>query len=218
MKESSREFALPAGPSAMAKAEVRDMPPELRPPPLEPLGPGPHKKEVDPNVHAIPVHHPSATVTKHAPPPPSAITGAVASPASAPASATSTPTPAPSPNATPTSSEPFSLGRAWVEIGIVTPDRVKEQAVRLAVRNLTLGRCYHAALLSKQSHAAGNSILQLSFDAEGKCSGALLLDAQFLPEMTACVQNGALTMNIGPDNVTSPSGGTAEVRLLFKNQ
>jgi len=108
------------------------------------------------------------------------------------------------------------MGRAWMEIGMITPERVRERDVRLGVRQVELGACYRHALQAKQSHATGIALLTLSFDVGGATKSAVVTDNAFLPEMSRCLQQRALTIAV-PAGAVDSQGGTATVQLVFKN-
>jgi hypothetical protein len=56
--------------------------------------------------------------------------------------------------------------------------------------------------------------LNLSIDDSGKVSGAILTGADWLPEMTRCVQGSTMGLQLRQGAV-QPGGGTAEVWLSF---
>jgi hypothetical protein len=97
----------------------------------------------------------------------------------------------------------------------VTPNNVKGDAVRLAVRQAALTPCYRNALRARAARATGTATLNLSIDESGKINGAVLTSAEWLPEMIRCVQGTTMGIQLRPGSV-EPGGATAEVWLSFR--
>jgi hypothetical protein len=57
----------------------------------------------------------------------------------------------------------------------------------------------------------------MSFDERGALKSAVVTDTQFLPEMTRCLQQRALTVLL-PSGAVDSQGGTATAQLVFKNE
>jgi serine/threonine protein kinase len=135
-------------------------------------------------------------------------------PASAPASASAPPIANPEavePPADPT----FDPGQAYVEVGMVNVEGVKEHAVRGALHGVPLAQCYRTALRARGARAPGVATLNLSFDDSGLARSAVVTGADFLPGLARCVQNAAAGLRIGASQVES-AGGVAEVTLGFR--
>jgi hypothetical protein len=150
---------------------------------------------------------------------------AVASVAAAPPAAPSAPAVASDPTSNPIAAagvveapaaDPtFDPARAYVEIGMVNVENVKEQAVRAALHGLALGQCYRSSLKAKGARAPGVATLNLSFDESGVARSAVVTGADFLPGLARCVQDASVTIRIGSAQVES-GGGVAEVTLGFR--
>ena len=98
----------------------------------------------------------------------------------------------------------------------MTPSNVNGDAVRAALRGVPLTTCYRNALRARGRRAFGSATLNLSIDETGKVSGAILTGADWLPEMSRCVQgrrHGRAASSRAP---SSSGGGTAEVWLSFR--
>jgi eukaryotic-like serine/threonine-protein kinase len=136
----------------------------------------------------------------------------VASAAAAPA----TPGPSPAPDAPPPVADPtFDPDKAYVEVGMINAEGVKEHAVRGALHGMSLAQCYRSALHARAARATGVATLNLSFDETGLARSAVLTGADFLPEVARCVQDTATGMRIDHAQV-DPGGGTAEVTIGFR--
>jgi hypothetical protein len=109
----------------------------------------------------------------------------------------------------------FDAEKAYVEIGMINADGVKEHAVRAALHNAALSQCYKSALRVRGSRATGVATLNLSFDEGGAVRSAILTGADFLPALARCVQDAASAVRIGKVHV-EPGGGVAEVTLGFR--
>ena len=88
-------------------------------------------------------------------------------------------------------------------------------AVRAALRSVALTTCYRNALRARGRREFGSATLNLSIDGAGRISGAILTGADWLPEMTRCVQGGAMGIQLRSGSVNQ-GGGTAEVWLSFR--
>jgi serine/threonine-protein kinase len=162
----------------------------------------------------------SAQGSAPAPAPAVASTTAPSSPA-APAIPAAPPTPAapmpPLPAGAP-SGEPgdpsFDPSRAYVEVGIVNAQGVREGAVRVALRGVSLSPCYRSALVAHGARATGLATLSLSIDETGVVRSAIVTGANFLPGLARCVQAVASNVSV-PRAKVDLGGGTAEVTLAF---
>jgi hypothetical protein len=83
------------------------------------------------------------------------------------------------------------------------------------MRAANLTQCYRNALRTRGQRAFGSATLNLSIDESGRVSGAILTGADWLPEMTRCVQGNASGIQLRAGAVES-GGGTAEVWLSFR--
>jgi serine/threonine protein kinase len=108
----------------------------------------------------------------------------------------------------------FDADRAYVEVGMINAEGVKERAVRGALHGLGLSQCYKSALRAHGARSTGIATLNLSFDETGLARSAILTGADFLPGLARCVQGMASGMRIGGAQVEG-SGGVAEVTLGF---
>ncbi len=121
--------------------------------------------------------------------------------------------PAPTPPA-PDSAQ-YDPSKATVAVGSVTPSNVNGDAVRAAMSGANFTTCYRNALRARGQRAFGSATLNLSIDEGGRVSGAILTGADWLPEMTRCVQGSASGIQLRAGAVES-GGGTAEVWLSFR--
>jgi serine/threonine-protein kinase len=126
------------------------------------------------------------------------------------------PAPAPVPPAPAPPDVPYAMGRAWMELGMITPERVRERDLKVALRQLDLGVCYRQALQANKSHATGIALVTMSFDERGATKSAVVTDIDFLPQMARCLQQRALAVAL-PTGAVEPQGGTATAQLVFKN-
>jgi hypothetical protein len=156
-----------------------------------PVSPSPGAPPSGPTVSA-----PSATPAEGTPP----STGAVASGGQGDS-------PPPDPG--------FDPAQAYVEVGMINAEGVKEHAVRGALHNLAFAPCYRSALRTKGSRAPGVATLNLSFDETGLARSAVVTGADFLPGLARCVQEAASGMRI-PSTQVDSGGGVAEVTLGFR--
>jgi hypothetical protein len=92
---------------------------------------------------------------------------------------------------------------------------VNGDAVRAAMRGVNFTQCYKNALRARGQRAVGSATLSLSIDEGGRVSGAILTGADWLPEMTRCMQGSASGIQLRAGAVES-GGGTAEVWLSFR--
>ena len=109
----------------------------------------------------------------------------------------------------------YDPSQASVAVGSVTPSNVNGDAIRAALRGVPFTTCYRNALRARGRRAFGSATLNLSIDPTGKITGAILTGADWLPEMTRCMQGGAMGVQLRPGSVDQ-SGGTAEVWLSFR--
>jgi serine/threonine-protein kinase len=158
------------------------------------------------------------------PAPSAAPSVAVAAVVSAPLPVPSAAPPLPAPPAPSTAPEPaptaaadpdFDPEKAYVEIGLINAQGVRERAVRGALRGIGLVACYRRALHTKGARAVGTATLDLSIDESGSTRSAIVSGADFLPGLTRCVQGAASSASVARSQVDS-GGGTAEVTLAFR--
>ena len=109
----------------------------------------------------------------------------------------------------------FDPEHAYVEVGLVNAQGAREPAVRAAMRNLGLARCYRGALRARGGRATGTATLNLSFDESGFARSAIVTGADFLPGLARCLQGASAGARI-PRAAVDPAGATAEVILAFK--
>ena len=151
---------------------------------------------------------PSSSATPAiAPPQPSA----APQPAAPPPSVASAPPPAPVAAPDPD----FDPERAYVEIGLINAQGVRERAIRAALRGIGFAGCYRKALHARGSRAVGTATLDLSIDEGGAARSAIVGGAEFLPGLTRCLQGAASGVSVPRSQVDS-GGGTAEVTLAFR--
>jgi serine/threonine protein kinase len=211
-------LAVPISDGAAASQGVASAspPPEVDLTPLLPAGPaGLPVKPAAPDAPLPPAHGVAGHSRSTRTPPSSPLTNAAAaSPAATPPPA---PAPAPETAAAPPVAETaaYDPSQATVDVGSVTPSNVNGDAVRAAMRGLPLTTCYRNALRARGRRAFGSATLNLSISETGKVLGAILTGADWLPEMTRCVQGGASGMQLRAGAVSS-GGGTAEVWLSFR--
>ncbi|MGO8994447.1 MAG: serine/threonine-protein kinase [Polyangiaceae bacterium] len=208
-----RAVALSAAPGSSASSE----PPTVDLAPLLPAGGGASPEPAGSHQGDRPSHGGSG----HSHAPHNAATAPQAAPGAAVATAAPPPPVAavPAANAAPPPQVPdtpsYDPAQASVDVGSVTPNNVNGDAVRAAVRGVALTTCYRNALRARGRRAFGSATLSLSIDGSGKVSGAILTGADWLPEMTRCVQGSTMGMQLRPGSVEQ-SGGTAEVWLSFR--
>jgi hypothetical protein len=178
-------------------------------PPLESLEPG---SSASASRHLGPHASHSAFAASSVRLPPSAVAVASAAPPATTAVATASATVA----TTATDPDPsFDPTRAFVEVGLVNAQGVRESAVRGALHNVGLASCYRTALKAHGARAMGVGTLDLSFDENGTMRSAILTGAGFLPGLARCIQGLASGAGIAKSQV-DPGGGTAEITLAFK--
>jgi hypothetical protein len=136
---------------------------------------------------------------------PPAAASVVATPATVPTVATAPPDPDPS----------FDPSRAFVEVGLVNAQGVRESAIRGALHGVGLANCYRAALKARGARATGVATLNLSIDENGTARSAIVTGAGFLPGLARCLQGAASGAGVAKSQV-DPGGGTAEITLAFK--
>jgi serine/threonine-protein kinase len=163
-----------------------------------PRGHGAHAIPSSPALAAAPIAAPSSATAPAAP-------ARVAPPA------------APAPNEPMKTTDPpaYDPSQATVDVGSVTPSNVNGEAVRAAIRGVALTSCYRDALRARGRRAFGSATLNLSIDETGRVSGAILTGADWLPEMSRCVQGSVTGLQLRSGAV-SAGGGTAEVWLSFR--
>jgi eukaryotic-like serine/threonine-protein kinase len=196
--------------------------PSLRPHTPPTGNPAVHAKPASPSASGPALVVPSASAAALAsasrPAPAAATPGAAPDGGPTPDPALA-PTPAAAPNATPDqapAADPgFDPEKAYVEVGMINAEGVKERAVRGALHVLGLSRCYKSALRTQGARATGVATLNLSFDESGLARSAILTGADFLPGLAHCVQEAATGLRIGKAQVDG-AGGVAEVTLGFR--
>jgi serine/threonine protein kinase len=181
-------------------------------PPLEPLDPGAVGSA---SRHLGPHGSHSAPVPSSARLPPSAV--AVSSAGVPPATAAVATAPASAANVTSgTDPDPtFDPGRAFVEVGLVNAQGVRESAIRGALHGVGLASCYRASLKAHGARVTGVATLNLSIDENGAARSAIVTGAGFLPGLARCLQGAASGAGVSKSQV-DPGGGTAEITLAFK--
>jgi serine/threonine protein kinase len=178
---------------------------------------------LEPTAPLAPLMYPDGGRRRPSPGPirprPTAVAPVASPPAAPPAppSLSTTPPVSATPVPDPAALGPYAMGRAWVEIGAINAERVHEKELRTSLRLQEFAVCYREALARAQSHATGIALVNLSIDERGTVAGAVVTDAQFLPEMTGCLQQRASRASVPADAVDS-GGGTATVQLVFKNE
>jgi serine/threonine-protein kinase len=183
-------------------------------PPLEPLEPG---SAGSASRHLGPHGSHSASVPSNARLPPSAVAvvSAPVPPATVPFAVPVATPPATAPAAT--DPDPgFDPNRAFVEVGLVNAQGVRESAVRGALHGVGLAGCYRAALKAHGARATGFATLSLSIDENGGARSAIVTGAGFLPGLARCIQGAASGAGVSKSQV-DPGGGTAEITLAFKS-
>ena len=109
----------------------------------------------------------------------------------------------------------FDPAQAYVEIGIINVEGVREAAVRAALHNGAFAQCYRAALRANGARAPGVATLNLSFDESGLARSAVVTGADFLPGLARCVQDASAGIRVASTQIES-GGGVAEVTLGFR--
>jgi hypothetical protein len=110
----------------------------------------------------------------------------------------------------------FDPSRAFVEVGLINAQGVREPAVRGALRGVGLASCYRTALKTRGTRATGVATLNLSIDENGGARSAILTGAGFLPGLARCIQGAASGASVAKSQVDA-GGGTAEITLSFKS-
>ena len=109
----------------------------------------------------------------------------------------------------------FEPSHAYVEIGLINAQGVRERAVRGALHGAGFAGCYRAALKAQGARVTGVGTLNLSIDQNGVGRAAIVTGTGFLPGLTRCLQGAAAVVSVAKSQVDS-GGGTAEVTLAFK--
>jgi serine/threonine-protein kinase len=161
-----------------------------------PGGHGPHAPPAGPG--------PSAATSTAASSPGAA---SVAPPVVPPPAVAGTDVPAPEPD--------FDPGRAYVEVGLINAQGVRDHAVRAALHGVGLASCYRGALRVRGVRATGVATLNLSIDENGTTRSAIVTGADFLPGLSRCIQGAATGVGV-PKSQVDRGGGTAEVTMAFK--
>ncbi len=215
--ESPRESPPPLDESAVVEGPTAH--PSLHPHAPVSGNPAVHVKPAVPVASGSALVAPSATSLASAsgPTPTGSTPPAAPDPAPTPdpALATSSAAPASTPDQAPAADPGFDAEKAYVEIGMINAEGVKERAVRGALHVLGLGQCYKSALRTRGARSTGVATLNLSFDENGLARSAILTGADFLPGLVRCVQEAASGVRIGKAQVES-GGGVAEVTLGFR--
>jgi serine/threonine-protein kinase len=178
------------------------------------------------SVHGrTPVAAAVPTATGKAPPPAASVSAAsavIASPSASPADsaaptavAIASASPPVPPAAAPAPDPDFDPERAYVEIGMINGEGVRERAVRTALHGAALSQCYKSNLRAKGSRSTGVATLNVSFDENGAARSAVLTGADFLPGLARCVQDVASGVHVGKASVDQ-GGGVAEVTIGFR--
>jgi serine/threonine protein kinase len=109
----------------------------------------------------------------------------------------------------------FDPDKAFVEVGLINAQGVRERAVRASLRGIGFAMCYRKALRAQGSRAVGTATLDLSIDDGGMARSAIVGGADFLPGLTRCLQGAASSVSV-PKSMVDSGGGTAEVTLAFR--
>jgi serine/threonine-protein kinase len=185
-------------------------------PPLEPSEPGSAgSASRHPGLHGS--HSAAPLNPKLLPSAVPAVSAVVAPAAIAPAPATSATVATVATVAT-TVTDPdpsFDPSRAFVEVGLINAQGVREGAIRGALHNVPLAGCYRSALKTRGARVAGVATLNLSIDENGAARSAIITGAGFLPGLARCIQGAASGAGVSKSQV-DPGGGTAEITLAFK--
>jgi serine/threonine protein kinase len=165
-------------------------------------------------AHAKPTGSPSA---KPIPSTTAPATATATPTATATATATATPTATPTPMpALPEPADPsFDPERAYVEVGLINVEGVRERAVRGALHGIGLAQCYKGALKTRGARATGVATLNLSLDENGATRSAIVTGADFLPGLARCLQGAGTGVHVAKSQIDS-GGGVAEITLAFK--
>ncbi len=178
----------------------------------------------EPTSHAAVLSHGSTRTKSSASAKPAA--GAAATAGATP-TATLTSTPTANATATPT---PISTGipplpqpldptfdaeRAYVEVGLINVEGVRERAIRGAMHGAGLTQCYKAALKTRGARATGVATMNLSLDENGLARSAIVTGADFLPGLARCLQGASSGLQVAKSQIDS-GGGVAEITLAFK--
>ena len=99
--------------------------------------------------------------------------------------------------ATATADPSFDPSRAFVEVGLVNAQGVRESAVRAALHNVGIAACYRGALKTRGARATGVATLSLSIDENGATRSAIVVGAAFSPGPRA-VRPGRELRDRGP--------------------
>jgi len=182
-------------------------------PPLEPLDPldpgsaGSASRHLGPHAS----HSASALPSARLPPSATPIASTVVPPATAPVATT----PATAATAATDPDTSFDPSRAFVEVGLVNAQGVRDSAIRGALHGVGLAGCYRTALKARGARATGVATLNLSIDENGVARSAIVTGAGFLPGLARCLQGAASGVSVSKSQV-DPGGGTAEITLAFK--
>ncbi len=166
------------------------------------------------SAHAASAHPASSSA------PPAASTAAVSPVASvaalpAPSAVPAVAAPNPEPASAAAADPDFDPEKAFVEIGLINAQGVRERAVRGALHGIGFAVCYRRALHAKGARVVGTATLDLSLDDSGTTRSAIVSGADFLPGLTRCIQGAASGASVARSQVDS-GGGTAEITLAFR--
>jgi hypothetical protein len=162
------------------------------------------------------LHAPVAATSAHTSPSGAPVAGATVPAVSSPPTGSGPPPGALTGTAPAAAVDPaFDPSHAYVEVGLVNAQGVRESAVRAALRGTGLAGCYRSALRGRGARATGVATLNLSIDENGAARSAIAVGADFLPGLARCVQGAAAGVRVPKSQVDS-GGGTAEVTLAFK--
>ncbi|MGH7294956.1 MAG: protein kinase domain-containing protein, partial [Polyangiaceae bacterium] len=203
-----------ADPSAAPAVSLTALDPGVAPalPPLEPGPPdtppeGLHPGEaVRAGEGARPAHATSVVPGHSAPPSPTQAAPVTAAVGTTTALPTTPPPATAAPAATPPDPS-FDPGRAYVEVGLVNAQGVRESAVRGALRGVGLAGCYRRALKTRGARVTGVATLSLSIDENGATRSAIVVGADFLPGLARCIQGASSGVGVPRSQVDS-GGGT----------
>jgi serine/threonine-protein kinase len=225
MRAKSKVAAPAALPTSVPQTSIEPLPVPGAPiPDVEPAEAASHAA---PGTH-VPPHTSHAGLVSPGPPPAKSASAAAAAPGGSaaasvgpqPAPVTPPPAPAeappaPAPAATAAADSNFDPATAYVEVGLIDAQGVREAAVRGALHGVALSSCYRQALRARGARATGVAQLSLSIDENGVTRSAIATGAEFLPGLTRCVQAAVAGITV-PKSRVDPGGGTADITLAFK--
>jgi len=128
--------------------------------------------------------------------------------------------PPPAPPPPPATSAPpatdYNPAGAFVALGPVTHERVREDAVSKMMRDLSprLSECYRSALRMVGRPVGGSAQIDMSIDGAGTVQA--IVRAPELPELARCAQGVLAGHRMPGSALEDPGGGTASQTLLLR--